>query len=240
MARSPSYPQINLQSAIEFVRKVYRGAHRASISSDAVIDLMGYSGKSGRALSAVGALKQYGLLEGRDDAIRVTDLALSLIEPMSESEFAESALESACSPDLFSDFYREFELRLPSEGVLRSLAIRKYDFTDTGAQKLAKNYVSTMQYVKNLKSAVSVDDGAENSTDIASNEVEADHQENISDIQTVRGIDPLRKLDRANATELKFQLSKDVSAVVLMTGEINENNIDLLIRYLELTKSAYS
>lgn len=240
MARSPSYPQINLQAAIEFVRKVYRGAHRASINSDAVIDLMGYSGKSGRALSAVGALKQYGLLEGRDDAIHVTDLALRLIEPMSDSEYAESALESACSPDLFNDFYREFELRLPSESVLRSLAIRKYDFTDTGAQKLAKNYVSTMQYVKDLKSSLLSDLSLEPEDSSPASAIESDTVEELRPDSGAQRSDGEIKLSQNGATELKFQLSKDSSAVVLMTGDVNEKNIDLLIRYLELTKSAYS
>ena len=126
MARSPSYPQVSLPKAIELVREVYAGAHKSAIDSETVIELLGYSSRSGRALAVVGALKQFGLLEGREDNIRVTSLALSILEPLTEKERTDSLRQAAFQPDLFSELLREFGESAPSEAVIRSIAIRKY------------------------------------------------------------------------------------------------------------------
>lgn len=240
MARSPSYPQLPLEQSIELVRKVYKGAHTASVDTAAIIAEMGYSGRSGRSLAAIGALKQFGLLEGRDDAVRVTKLALTILEPIDDQEFAQALRSASLKPELFSELYREFGIQRPSEGIIRSIAIRKYDFTDTGAEKLAKSFMDTMAFVDRAESKVVVADApvAEASEDkraIRNQEAQAP-KVGIDIGEPVR----LSYPERTTAvTTLVFKLSPSSTAHVQITGNVTPAALDRLIKHLELSKEAF-
>lgn len=247
MARSPSYPQIALPAAIEYARKVYKGAHTAAVDTDTVIAEMGYGARSGRALSVLGALKQYGLIDGRDDNLRVTKSALALISPLHDTEFAETVEEVGYQPDLFAELRREFEGKMPSESVIKSIAVRKYGFTDTGAERLAKSYAETVRFVESsrIRSEIEADDSD------ASASVEAgDHLggrpvtgtatvqlDDVSSNSRATGANPAREIHESDS--LRFRLSSGVVATVTFEGEVSRNAIDRLIAHLELSKDAY-
>ena len=84
--RSPNYPKIGLGEAIDRAKKIYEHAHRSPIDQMTAFTLMGYQGESGPSASTLSALKKFGLLEGRKDNLRLTELALRILEPMGESD----------------------------------------------------------------------------------------------------------------------------------------------------------
>src|SRR5947209_19309667 len=85
--RSPSYPVLAIDEAIEKVRLIYREDRRAFTPFEAVISHMNYTAKKkgGRSARAVSTLKQYGLLEERGKQYRITDLAFRILEMPEES-----------------------------------------------------------------------------------------------------------------------------------------------------------
>ncbi|MEH6741907.1 hypothetical protein [Hyphomonas sp.] len=238
MARSPSYPQISLENCIDLVRKVYKGAHTASVDTQAVMKEMGYAGRSGRSLAAIGSLKQFGLLEGRDDAIRVTKAALALLEPLNEAEFSEAVRDASVRPDLFAELHREFGDQRPSEGVIRSIAIRKYGFTDTGSERLARSYMETMEFVQQYKKAPEPVDETRRSSET---KVPTESQPIMKEVSPGLSISEPVTLSHAKPTgmALVFQLSPTSSAQVYFKGPVTPAVIERLIKHLELSKEAF-
>jgi hypothetical protein len=230
MARSPSYPQLSLPKAIDLVRLVYAGAHKSAIDSKTVMQLMNYSPGSGRALAVVGALKQYGLLEGRDESIRVTQLALSILEPLNENEKIQSLMDAATKPDLFADLDREFGDSIPSEAVIRSIAIRKHGFTNSGADNVVKSYLETMRFIKNTESTVLGSDEPESES-----AMDSEISRPMSYSQEARG----GKQEPVSSNTLQFPISKDTTARVEFFGEISSDAIRRLIKHLELAIDIY-
>jgi hypothetical protein len=204
---------------------------------------MGYSSKSGRSLAAVGALKQFGLIEGRDNSIRITEDALALLEPISQDEYSAKYREVALNPPLFRELYDEFGGASVSETVVRSIAVRKFNFTGTGAERLTQSYLQTMQSLQNIASVNS------NSSQDKEIEHEGDEQERgPATTQQTEYMDQVDSINRANATNfdqtsaqnvLQFSLSKETTARVEFSGPLTKSAIDRLIKHLELSAEIY-
>src|SRR5258708_6197968 len=75
-ARSPAYPTIGLKEAIDGVSRIYKEDYQNPIPRELAARHMGYNSLNGKSLGALSALLKYGLLEGRGNETRVSDLAV--------------------------------------------------------------------------------------------------------------------------------------------------------------------
>lgn len=239
MARSPSYPQFPLPKCISLLKMLYESAHRATVDSQTAIEALGYSPRSGSGLGALSSLKQFALVEGRDESISITGLGLTLLEPMNDSEYHAAYRSAALSPVLFLELYQLFDESSPSEPVLRSMAVRKYEFTSTGAEKLFRSFSETISHIKK---PMSIDDGR--GTNVSSDETQlpgngASVENGIDD----RNADTLVSLDSTmsdqSVTKLQFPLSTDCTAVVHFQGPVTQRVINKLIGHLQLSLDIY-
>lgn len=236
MARSPSYPRIPLAKAEEMIRKVYEKAHKSSLDTETLVQLLGYSGKSGPALGTLAALRQYGLLEGRDEDIHVSNSAMGLLEPLDEVEYRDQYAAAALKPALFKELFQTFGKTSPAENVIKSLVIRKYGFTSTGAQRLTRSYLETMA---SLPSDVETqtnqpDDAVDSASDNTPNDDDLIHQQEIRDKTVANAARPV-----VSESVLQFRLTKDSSARVEFFGKVSKQTITRLIRHLELSAEIY-
>src|SRR5262249_49457222 len=103
-ARSPEYPAISLKEAIDRVEMVYRKDYQNRLPKRVIAEHMGYKGLSGASLPVLSALTKYGLLEGRGDETRVSDLAVALIahEPGSAKRY-DALKQASAFPELFGE-----------------------------------------------------------------------------------------------------------------------------------------
>lgn len=62
-SRSPRYPNINLQDAIEKVRVIYQREHIHKVNREVIAKDLGYAGINGASASIISSIKQFGLLE---------------------------------------------------------------------------------------------------------------------------------------------------------------------------------
>src|SRR4051794_10580533 len=97
--RSPNFPYIPLEQALERIRTVWDREGRQSAAPETLAGHWGYSEKSSGGRQTVGALRHSGLLEGRGADLRVTELAQSIIlgEPGSK-QWLQDVQEAALSP----------------------------------------------------------------------------------------------------------------------------------------------
>src|SRR6202047_428446 len=125
-ARSPEYPAIGLKEAIDRVKMVYDKDYQNRLPKAVLAEHMGYKSLSGASLPVLSALAKYGLLEGRGDETRVSDLAVAIIaHPPGTPERAAALQQAAAAPDLFA----ELDARFP-DGKASDPAIRSYLLTN--------------------------------------------------------------------------------------------------------------
>src|SRR5579872_6186678 len=124
--RSPNYPQLTVAEAVEKARAVFTAEHFHAATREVVAADMGYQSLNGTSLTAIGALRHYGLLENEGDKLHVTDDAVSLVElSREEPNWHDAFLRVAFRPPLFAEMAREFGDTLPSEANLRHWLLKK-------------------------------------------------------------------------------------------------------------------
>jgi hypothetical protein len=146
-ARSPQYPAISLKEAIEKVRAVYDNDYQNPISRSVVAKHMGYNGLNGKSLGVLSAVGKFGLLEGRGDETRVSDLAVRIIaHPTGTPERAEAITEAAGNPELFAELDARYPNGKASEQAIRSYLLTQ-KFIKPAADAATRTYLETKDFV---------------------------------------------------------------------------------------------
>lgn len=150
--RSPSYPAINLELAVQRARELYEKDRQHSTPATAAAKRWGYKSLNGPAAQVLAALKKYGLAEdeGVGDArrVRVTDLAVDILanpEPAARRAAIEKA---ALRPAIHREMWEEFGTGLPSDETLRWELTRERSFTETGATEFIRSYKATVAFAQ--------------------------------------------------------------------------------------------
>jgi hypothetical protein len=145
--RSPNYPSLTLFEAIDKVRKVYNSEHTHPANKDVVAKDLGYGTLNGASLTAIGALKRYGLLEDAGDGLRVTANAVTLLEVEDDQpSYKLAARTAAFAPTFFSELRNEYGDKLPSDGNLRHQLIKK-GFLPRAADEVIRIYRDNLELV---------------------------------------------------------------------------------------------
>ncbi len=144
--RSPNYPAIDIDDAIEAIKPVWAEETRNKMSRLVLAKHLGYSSLNGRALSKIGAVRAYGLIDGSGDELRVSDDAMILLEaPSGDPKRQQTKLQCALKPPLFKDLHGKFESK-PSDENVRFQLIQD-GFTPEAAGKAVKIFLATMDVV---------------------------------------------------------------------------------------------
>lgn len=136
--RSPRYPRQSLAKCVEQTSKLFDGAHQSRVDVDTAARILGYKdSSSGAAASTIGALRQFRLVDGLRGDLKVSDLALKIIQPMDARERAEAWEEAAYIPEIFGTILNQFNGKLPaSDEPIKAFLIRQEGFSTNGANEL--------------------------------------------------------------------------------------------------------
>ncbi len=150
VTRSPNYPAISLEDAITKVRVVYEHERRNYTARAVILRHLGYKelrgGTGGRVLSA---LRQYGLLEEKDDQYRVSDLANRLLHLSADAPERAAALkESAVKPQIFRELLANYPDGLPSNATLQNYLITKKNFNPDSVGAFVRVFRATIELAK--------------------------------------------------------------------------------------------
>jgi hypothetical protein len=147
-SRSPNYPQIGLKEAVQRVSSVYRRDYQASLTRNLAANRLGYSGLNGKSLAVLAALGKFGLLEGRGEATRVTDLAVRILAfPPGSPERSGALAEAAGRPELFVELDLRFARGQASDGAIRAWLITR-GFIPPAAEAAVRAYRETKQLLE--------------------------------------------------------------------------------------------
>ena len=148
--RSPRYPSVALDEAEGLARRLFQGDGLHAVDRDVAVGHMGYSSLNGASAQMLSSLTQYALVENAGKSqLRLTSLALDLIEPQSDDDRAKAVQQAAWSPRLFSELRERFPNSTPSEGNLRAHLIRQ-QFTPSAIKAVIPAYLRTCEYVASI------------------------------------------------------------------------------------------
>lgn len=149
--RSPSYPSLSLEESIDLVAKIHKANRTNVISRETAAKDMGYAGLTGRSLTVLASLAQYGLVEkaGKGE-IKVSRRAVEILHPVEAAHRDEAILEAANAPALFSALHERFSEGVPSVNALRSYLIQQ-NFNDVALNQAISAFTETNAFAEKVK-----------------------------------------------------------------------------------------
>ena len=150
--RSPAYPSIGLEAAIERAMVIWQHERRTEASVDVLASHWGYKPNSANAMRCIAALKQYGLLvdigDRGDRSLRLSDRALAILldDVEGSPERSRAIAEAALAPKLYRSLWDE--RKDGSEANLRTHLVRDLEFNPTSVDALIRQYKNTISFAK--------------------------------------------------------------------------------------------
>jgi hypothetical protein len=175
--RSPPYPSMPLQRALERVEQLYRQERDHAVPLTSAARAWGMSPTSSGPIAIAGALRQYGLLEydGQNEAkkIRLTHDALRITldrVPTSPSRI-EALRRAFLNPKIFSELWDRWPGDLPSDQTMfnylfleRRLS-NQAPYSEQAATELLANYRASLPFAMESEApSVSVPTGQDGET----------------------------------------------------------------------------
>lgn len=227
--RSPNCPQITFQEAIDKGRLVYEKEYTHPTAREVVAQSLGYSGINGRSLSMIGALRQYGILEGNGDAQRISDDAVSYYV-LDDGEDRQAALNRMIlNPPFFAQIHSEFGDSLPSESSLKHY-LMKSGFLPKAAEDVIKVYRENIRLIANLPKRYASHDVSEGELASANNTALISQKHSFEQVAPYRAEVPAQP-----SWSQSFALSKGTKAELTIRGDVTKEGLALLKTYIELT-----
>jgi hypothetical protein len=224
--RSPNCPQITFSEAASKGRKVYEREHTHPAPKEAVAQDLGYSGINGRSLTLIGALRQYGILEGTSESLRVTDDAVSYYVLEEGPERDEAIGRMIFKPPFFESLRQAFGETLPSESTLKHHLIKE-GFLPKAAEEVIGVYRENLELVKTLakpSTVVSIPPSGDNTMAFAP----AHTSSNLS----------LPSQTSPSIYSFSYPLSAEAKADLKIQGVVGEDELEMLRDHIEMTIKA--
>lgn len=142
--RSPNFPFINLEAAVDRAKAFYEEERRGAAPVPRVAKHWRYSSSSSGLLQTIAALKSYGLMvdegSGQERKLRLTEMALRIIldNRPDSSERAELVKRAALNPSVSSDVHGNWPDGLPSDDTLNHSLIFERGFAPQNAARAVK------------------------------------------------------------------------------------------------------
>lgn len=228
MSRSPNSPAFSLASTLSYADEAYGKLGTSSVDSDTFFKAMGYGGRSGASMSALASLRHFGLAEGRGESVQLSELYLKIAVPLDDSERQQALYEASRMPSIYKELFNEYD-PLPPHDILKSIAIRRYGFSENAAKKFVSIISDTEEMVQSYKPV---------EPDIEKAEVE------LAEVPSVPFVKDAAIFANENVASdstdvLRFKLSSETKAEVLFFGPVSKKAIDRLIKHLEFTAEIY-
>jgi hypothetical protein len=152
--RSPSFPFIPLDKAIERAGAVADAHKRNATRVGSLGDTWGYAPASSGLQQTVAALKAFGLLEdigrGQDRRVQLTDLAMRILHDTRPGAKEQAIQEAALKPRLIAEYAEKWRPERPSDHHCVSELHLDRGFTETAAKLFLRVFDDTLSF-SNLK-----------------------------------------------------------------------------------------
>jgi hypothetical protein len=229
-SRSPRYPRYSLEVALGYARRLYDGAHRSIVDTPTAYRVMGFAGKSGASATALGATRQFGLVESVKGGIRISQLGLAALEPTNAEERVFSLHVAGNAPPVFSDIMSHFDGDPPkSNEPIRSFLIRAKGFSKSGADDCIASFRETFEFLDRADSSRSETSGPVSSAQ------ETSQRSEVTPVEQPAGSDSGTRNE-----VLRIPLSKNCVASLSFSGSPTQSALRRLVQHIELMQDVWA
>ena len=145
--RSPNCPKMSLLEALEVVKDWHAKAATTKLKLEVVAGIIGYSGLNGAALTVLGALTQYRLIERHTDGTAsVSQVSVQLMHPTSNEQKLRTLKECALAPKVFADLIAGGFHKASRDIICNELIQR--GFASDIAEKVADAFLANVELAK--------------------------------------------------------------------------------------------
>jgi hypothetical protein len=145
--RSPSYPTIGLREAVDRLRKFYSVDGKAGATPDIAVKHMGFASAHGQAMSALAALKKFGLVAESNGRMAPTQRALEIINLGETDGRRATALKDAVlNPLIYRELLSEAPNGLPSDEALESELVTYKNFNPNAVKGFVKDFKDSLEF----------------------------------------------------------------------------------------------
>lgn len=152
MGRSPSFPAINLETAIRRARELYERERQHPTPVEKIVQYWGYKGMTGPASLSLAALKKFGLMadegKGAERRGRLTHLAVDVIANPDSQARSAAIKQAALTPSAHRELWERYAHSLPSDASLQWELVRQRGFTESGAEDFIREYRQTVAFAQ--------------------------------------------------------------------------------------------
>ena len=170
-SRSPSYPFVNLETALKRAKEFFDHQTRHAVSVSIAVKDWNYNEKSSGGLQTAAALISFGLMRdegsGTKRKLQLTDEAIRIIlDERPDSPERESLIKhAALNPKIHGELWKKWGLNLPSDEQFRYTLTVEWEpkFNKNAADSFIREYKDTLAFAKLTESdtvSEEVEDGA--------------------------------------------------------------------------------
>lgn len=151
--RSPSYPGINLEAAIERARELWDRENKHPVPVHVAMGHWGYQSATGPGAIILAALRKFGLLEyegsGNNRRAKLTDRAIRILRSPHEPERQDAIKEAALAPSIVRELWEKYQgSSLPSDDALGWELETQRQFTQSGAAEFIPVFRDTIAFAR--------------------------------------------------------------------------------------------
>ena len=145
--RSPGYPMIGLDEAIQRAKTLWDKDKNNYIPLAAAYEHLGYKPKGSYGARIISALKKFELIYEKQDAIKLTEEAVDLVlhEP-SDELYIETLKKLALKPAIYEKIFNEYNRELPSDSTLRIKLIKDFEFNPESVDDFISCFKKTLEF----------------------------------------------------------------------------------------------
>lgn len=219
---------MSLGEAINRLGILYKQEGRAKFDAASAVRSWGYTSLNGASLRVLSALRQYGLLDGNNEELRISGRGLTiLLEPETSPEYTQALEEALHAPALFQDLLDEYADGLPSDGAIISYLVRKQEFGEASAKALIGSFRESVELVREKNASYTAPQETSNAIAVRPTEETA----------KVLSVNKLNAVKPSTTLEYSFGLSKNTAVLLTVTGHMpTPQQVQNLSRWLEVVK----
>ncbi|OPY80944.1 MAG: hypothetical protein A4E64_00108 [Syntrophorhabdus sp. PtaU1.Bin058] len=147
VVRSPGYPMISLQEAIQKANIFWEKDRNNIIPIEAAYKHLGYISKAGYAARIMAALKKFDLINETKSGIKLTEAAVDLfISDKGSDRYIETVKKLALKPSIYEKILNECNGEVPSDDTLKYKLIKEHSFNAKSVDDFIVTFRETMEF----------------------------------------------------------------------------------------------
>jgi hypothetical protein len=236
--RSPSYPAIDLRTAVSRAGEISKIAGNREVPMAVVIKQWGYGAKSSNGILTVAALKKYGLTTdtGRGELrkLQLTRLGQEILFFSEETgEWLQRVQQAAVTPTIYRELWQKYGPDLPDDKVMLYDLTFERGFSDAAAKDVLRLFRATVAYAHLADAGdILIPDGEESDDPSIS-----DEDQEMTTPTLIEDVAPSDKGTRSRSKRA-VQITYSPNEWALLQGQfpMSEDDWDAMIAVLQAMK----